>query len=74
MAGPPNEVDARISLSTRPGWDRAICWATAPPNDTPRTWAEPRPSRSRTPAPMSARPRIDIGDDGTWEEPMPGAS
>jgi hypothetical protein len=22
MAIPPNEVDARISLSTRPGWDR----------------------------------------------------
>lgn len=59
MASLPNEVAATTSLSTRPGWDRAICWVTVP-----------LPAATRTPAsePMttnSGQPSCQAGHAGS---------
>ena len=48
MAKPPKEVEASTSGRTRLGYENAICWATAPPNEAPSTWADGMPSSSST--------------------------
>lgn len=51
MASLPNEVAATTSLSTRLGWDRAICWVTVPLPAATRTPAsEPTTTNSGQPS------------------------
>ncbi len=74
MAKPPKDVDASTRRRTCRGCENAICWATAPPNDAPSTWADSTPNSSRTAVPNSASPHMLSGKTGICDRPMPGGS
>ena len=73
-AKPPNVVEASTRRRTRAGCEIAVCWASAPPNDWPSTWAESMPSSSSTSMPRRASAGMLSGQAAICERPIPGGS